>query len=140
MTVKYDIEFLGHPNIRSLHQRTIEITKDSSLTPSGDCIIGVNATSACKEIPQELRKKLQDPKTLIKITISVGDYVFVVNGRGHSDLTLTHSHDIVIRKSNFVCPRTLGVEFDKGSDSIPREMIKLLQDPYSKGVFSIEVN
>ena len=140
MTVKYDIEFSGHQNIRSLHQRTIEITKDSSLTPSGDCIIGVNATSACSEIPAELRKKLQDSKTIIKFTISVGDYVFVIRGRGHSGLSLTHAHDIVIRKSDFVCPRTLAVGCDKASDSIPREMIKLLQDPNSKGLFSIEVD
>ncbi len=140
MTVKYDIEFSGHQNIRSLHQRTIEITKDSTLTPSGDCIIGVNATSACSEIPEELRKKLRDSKTIIKFTISVGDYAFVINGRGHSELSLTHTHDIVIRKSEFVCPRTLAVDCDKASDSIPREMIKLLQDPKCKGIFSIEVD
>jgi hypothetical protein len=51
--VRFEIQFSGHENIRSNHQKTIEITKESHLTPSGDCIIGVNASSSCKiQIPK----------------------------------------------------------------------------------------
>ena len=136
----FEIQFSGHENIRSLHQKTIEITKDSSLTPSGDCIIGINASCGCKDIPEEFKKKLRDPKSIVKFSINVNDYSFEVQGRGHEDLILSHSDDIVIRKSNFVCTRTLAVCCDKASDDVPREIIQLLQNPKAKGTFCIDID
>jgi len=137
--VRFQIKFSGHKNIRSLHPKTIEITKDSHLTPRGDCIVGVNATCGCKDIPSRLKKKLKDPNSTIKFSIDVNDYSFKFSGKGHKNLLLTHSDDIVIRKSNFVCPRTLAVSCNKASDSIPRKIIQLLQDPKAKGVLTIDV-
>ena len=137
--MRFQIKFSGHKNIRSLHPKTIEITKDSHLTPRGDCIVGVNATCGCKDIPSTLKKKLKDPNSTIKFSIDVNDYSFKFSGKGHKNLILTHSDDIVIRKSNFVCPRTLAVSCNKASDSIPRKIIKLLQDPKAKGVLTIVV-
>ncbi len=72
-------------------------------------------------------------------SIIVNDHVFKVKGKGHKDLILSDPNDIVIRKSNYVCPRTLAVNCDKASDSIPRKLIKILQNPKASGVFSIEV-
>lgn len=138
--LRFEIEFFGHENIRSNHTRTIEITKESELTLQGDCIVGVNAKYSCSDLPEELKKKLQDPESKIEITIKVEGIVFTVVGKGHKDLTLTHQEDIVIRKSSFVCPRTLAVNCDKASDLIPREIVKLLQNPKTKGIFSISVN
>ena len=137
--MRFQIKFSGHKNIRSLHPKTIEITKDSHLTPRGDCIIGVNATCGCKDIPSRLKKKLKDPNSTIKFSIDVNDYSFKFSGKGHKNLLLTHSDDIVIRKSNFICPRTLAVNCNKASDSIPRKIIQLLQDPKAKGVLTIDV-
>jgi hypothetical protein len=137
--VRFQIKFSGHKNIRSLHPKTIEITKDSHLTPRGDCIVGVNATCGCKDIPSKLKKKLKDPNSTIKFSIDVNDYSFKFSGKGHKNLLLTHSDDIVIRKSNFVCPRTLAVSCNKASDSIPRKIIQLLQDPKAKGVLTLDV-
>ena len=135
----YEIEFSGHENIRSNHTRTIEITKDSHLTPRGDCIIGVNATSSCADLPFELKERLKDPKSVVSFSIRVGTHEFLVRGNGDKNLTFAHTEDIVIRKSSFVCPRTLAVRCDKASDVIPREMIALLQDPNTKGKFIISV-
>ncbi len=137
--MKYEIKFSGHENIRSNHQKTIEITKESHLTPRGDCIVGVNATSSCSDLPLDLKKKLKDPNTAAIFSIRVEDYEFIIHGKGHSNLTLTHSEDIVIRKSDFICPRTLAVKCDKASDLLPREMVKLLQNPKMTGVFTITV-
>jgi len=137
--VRFQIKFSGHKNIRSLHPKTIEITKDSHLTPRGDCIVGVNATCGCKDIPSRLKKKLKDPNSTIKFSIDVNDYSFKFSVKGHKNLLLTHSDDIVIRKSNFVCPRTLAVSCNKASDSIPKKIIQLLQDPKVKGVLTIDV-
>ena len=137
--MKFEIEFSGHENIRSNHQKTIEITKESHLTPQGDCIVGVNATSSCADLPDDLKNKLKDPNTKVTFSISVGNYEFLINGMGNPDLILTHSDDIVIRKSNFICPRTLAVKCDKASDMLPREMVSLLRNPKTIGIFTIIV-
>ena len=118
---------------------TIEITKESHLTPQGDCIVGVNATSSCADLPEDLKNKLKDPNIMVTFSISVGPHEFTINGMGHPDLILTHSDDIVIRKSNFICPRTLAVKCDKASDLLPRKMVSLLQNPKTIGTFTIIV-
>lgn len=137
--MRFEIEFSGHKNIRSNHSRTIEITKESELTLRGDCIIGVNAKYSCFDLPDSLKEKLKDPNTIVEFSISAGNFLFTLTGKGHKDLSLTHEDDIVIRKSDFVCPRTLAVKCDKASDNLPREMVKLLQNPNTKGVFTISV-
>ena len=138
--MRFEIQFSGHENIRSNHQKTIEITKESHLTPQGDCIVGVNATASCADLPEELKDKLKNPDSKISFSISVGNYEFVLEGKGHQDLILTHKEDIVIRKSDFICPRTLAIQCDKASDLLPREMVRLLQNPNTKGTFSIIIN
>ncbi len=137
--MNFEIEFTGHENIRSNHQRTLEITKESHLTPRGDCIIGVNAKSSCADLPEELKIKLKNPDSKVNFSIKVGDEEFVMEGKGHPDLILSHTEDIVIRKSDFVCPRTLAINCDKASDLLPRSMVKLLQDPKTIGTFTITV-
>ena len=139
MTVKFEILFSGHENIRSNHQKTIEITKESHLTPQGDCIIGVNASSSCADLPLELKNQLKNPESKIKFSIRVADKEFVLEGKGHPELILSHTEDIVIRKSDFICPRTLAIKCDKASDLLPRDMVALLQDPKTKGIFTISV-
>lgn len=138
--MKFEIKFSGHENIRSNHQKTIEITKESHLTPQGDCIVGVNAKSSCADLPKELKNKLKNPESKVTFSIKVGDDDFVVEGRGHPDLILTHTEDIVIRKSDFICPRTLAIKCDKASDLLPRSMVTRLQDPKTVGIFTIVVD
>jgi len=138
--MKFEIQFSGHENIRSNHKKTIEITKESHLTSRGDCIVGVNATSSCADLPLELKEKLKNPDSKINFSIRVDDHEFLLEGRGHPELILSHAEDIVIRKSDFICPRTLAIKCDKASDLLPRDMVALLQDPKIKGVFSISVD
>jgi hypothetical protein len=138
--MQFEIEFSGHENIRSNHQKTIEITKEPHLTPQGDCIIGVNATSSCADLPQKLKDKLKVSDSKVTFSIRVENHEFITEGTGHPDLVLTHTGDIVIRKSNFICPRTLAIKCDKASDLLPRDMVSLLRDPKTKGVFTIKVD
>ncbi len=137
--MRFEIPFFGHENIRSLHPKTIEITTESHLTTNGDCIVGVNADSGCNDLSEKMKILLQNSKSTVSCTIVVKDFSFKVTGRGDDKLTLTNPHDIVIRKSSFVCPRTLATNCDAASDTIPREMIKILQNPDAKGTFVIEV-
>lgn len=136
--MRFDVGFRGHPNILSTHKKTIEITRETALTPRGDCIVGVGAESACADLPDELKNRLRDPGRLVRIVIEVEGLRFEAEGAGHENLTLTHASDIVVRKSRFVCPRTLAVGFDKASDDVPHDMVRLLRDPGTRGVFSIE--
>lgn len=135
----FEIPFFGHRNIRSLHKNTIEITKEPTLTPSGDCIIGINAKYGCDDIPEKIKDRLRIPNSKVVFSIIVNDYIFKINGCGHQDLICSDPNDIVLRKSDFVCPRTLAVKCNKASDSIPRELVQMLQDPKTKGIFLIEV-
>ena len=139
MYMKFEIEFSGHENIRSNHQKTIEITKESHLTPQGDCIVGVNAKSSCADLPDELKTKLKNPDSKVIFSIKVGDEDFVIEGKGHPDLILSHTEDLVIRKSDFICPRTLAVKCDKASNLLPRSMVKKLQNPNTIGLFTITI-
>lgn len=137
--MRFEIPFSGHANVRANHTRTIEITTEPDLTLQGDCIIGVGAEFGCKKIPDDLKEKLRRSDAQVTITILVNDEKFEIVGKGHEELKLENPHDIVIRKSNFLCPRTLAIGCDKASDDMPREMIKKLQDPKTKGLFVIEV-
>lgn len=136
----FEIPFYGHKNIRSLHPKTIEITTEHDITLNGDCIVGVGATCGCDDIPEQMKNLLRNSKSDILFTLLVKDISFKVKGTGHENLILTNPHDIVIRKSSFICPRTLAIRCEAASDSIPRQMIKILQNPNSKGIFAIDVN
>lgn len=136
----HEIEFSGHPNVRSNHQKSIEITRDASLTPGGDCIVGVGAALGCAGLPDGLKARIRTLGARVTCTITVGGYEFVVRGEGHPDLPLEDENDIVIRKSSHVCPRTLAIRCDKASDVIPREMVAMLRDPGIRARFSITVD
>ena len=137
--MRFEITFHGHENVRSLHPKSIEITTEKHLTVQGDCIVGVKASSGCLGIPDEMKKLLQKPESKVTCTIVVKDLSFTIVGRGNEKLSLTNPRDIVIRKSNFTCPRTLSVSCNLACDSIPPQMVKALQNPKTKGIFRIEV-
>jgi hypothetical protein len=135
--VQDEVIFYGHPNIRSLHAKTIEITKDEHLTPRGDCIIGVKANKACADLDESFKHRLKSNLSVIKIEVMVGDESFIISGRGDERLSMLNANDIVIRKTNFVCPRTMSVLCDKASSDVPRKLVRILQDQQTKGIFRI---
>jgi uncharacterized protein len=135
--VQDEVTFYGHPNIRSLHAKTIEITKDEHLTPRGDCIIGVKADKACADLDESFKHRLKSNSSVVRMEIMVGDESFLISGMGDGRLSMLNAHDIVIRKTNFVCPRTMSVLCDKASSDMPRKLVKMLQDQETKGIFRI---
>ena len=134
-----EITFFGHPNVQSFHARTVEITKDEHLTLKGDCIIGVRASKACADLDAAVRSRLITDGSHVRIDVIVGNDVYTITGSGDDRLTLKNMHDIVIRKTNFVCPRTLSVRCDRASSDIPRKMVEALRNPETKGLFRITV-
>ena len=137
--MRLEIPFTGHKHVLSLHEKTLEITKDDDLTPQGDCIVGVNSNISCIDLPEKMKKKIQNPETKIKFTLKVDKLSFKVQGYGSEKLTLKHVSDIVLRKSVFTCSRTIAINCDKASSDIPRDFVRLLQNPQTKGKMIIEV-
>lgn len=137
--VQDEVTFYGHPNVQSLHGKTIEITKDEHLTLRGDCIIGVRASKACADLDETLKRKLCSDRSVVKIEVMAGSESFIITGMGDKRLTLQNPHDIVIRKTNFVCPRTMSVRCDRASSDMPRKMVRMLQDKDAKGILRITV-
>ncbi len=134
-----EVIFKGHPNVQSLHSRTIEITKDKDLTLNGDCIIGINANKACKDLDAGIKKRIKKKDSLIEIGLIVEPYSFTVKGFGDDKLLLTNEDDIVLRKSKFICDRTLSINCNFSSLEIPREIINSLKDPSKTGMMQIKV-
>jgi hypothetical protein len=122
-----------------LHARTIEVTKDEHLGLKGDCIIGVRASKGCADIDEKIKRLLKLDDSVVRMEIIIGNESFSVTGRGDSRLTLLNQHDIVIRKSRFVCPRTMSVMCDQASSDLPRKMISMLQANDARGLLRVSV-
>jgi hypothetical protein len=133
------VTFLGHKNIRCLHKKTIEITKAVSLSTKGDCIAGVSASKACNDFDRDFKAKLAKPGQSVNLEIILGGITFSMRGSTDQRLTLSHGHDIVIRKSNYVCPRTLCVLCDKASSDMPRDLVMKLQNPNTVAELKITI-
>ena len=97
----------GHPNIKCSHLNTFEFTKDKDVSLKGDCIVGVRADFELSE----LRKLLVKKELLMKIV--VGDVVEEV--RFISNPGFGSNEELVVRRSEFVSGRTLGIKADKAA-------------------------
>ncbi|HET7149347.1 MAG TPA: DUF371 domain-containing protein [Candidatus Nitrosopolaris sp.] len=137
--IQDEIIFYGHPNVRSTHTKTIEITKAPTLSLRGNCIIGVNANKACEDFKAPLKRLLQQADLVVKIEIEVGDLSFAIDARSDSRLSLLDRHDIVIRKSDFVCPRTAAISCNKAASDIPSQLVQLLRNPEMQGLLRVTI-
>jgi hypothetical protein len=128
----------GHGNVLSLHETTIEVTMEAHLSKRGDCIIGVSADAGLLDMSDDFKESARDENTKIKVSFIVGDVKETVLGKGHPGLSFTHKTDMVIRKSDFICDRTLMIHADKSSAELDRKLINLLKDKNQKLVMEIE--
>ena len=73
MKISEKIYAYGHENVLGIHDTTIEITKNTNLTPKGDCILAISATKACIDLKPELKKKIKSRSKFI-ITLRAVSY------------------------------------------------------------------
>ncbi|ACX72840.1 Protein of unknown function DUF371 [Methanocaldococcus vulcanius M7] len=125
--MEFIIKAKGHKNVSATHKTTLEITKENCLTPTGHCIIGINANKSMDDFSEEFKEKLRNAKKII-VEIEVEDLKEVIVGEGHKDLILNHPTDMVIRKSDYICPRTLMINANKSAKDINREIVKKLKN------------
>ena len=122
----------GHNLIRSTHKTTFEITKDSHLTEKGDCIIAIKANRAAKDLSEKFKEIARKPNAKIIVIIEAAGEREIIRAFGDPNLTFTHPTDMVIRKSNYICGRTIAVKADKAACDFSRNLIKKLKNPRQK--------
>jgi hypothetical protein len=117
----------GHPNIISTHRTTLMTTRDKHLSKRGDCVVAVNAEKGLLDMPDDIKEAARSGETIISLRLEAGGEGFTVRGRGNPGLTYNDPSDIVVRKSGYVCGRTLMVGADKAACDIPDSFTRVLQ-------------
>ncbi|MEN3035247.1 MAG: DUF371 domain-containing protein [Candidatus Methanosuratincola sp.] len=129
----------GDRKITARHPTTLEITKDEVKTKKGDCIVASRATLALSDLPEEMKEALRKDGTEVALWIESGGICDVVKGRGSARLTLESSTEMVVRKSGFVCGRTLMVYSDKSASELRRDLVEKIARDGAKIRLTIEV-
>jgi hypothetical protein len=122
----------GHSNVIAKHLTTFEITKDTNLTRRGDCVIAVNATKGPRDLSVEFRNLCRHDESKILVELEVDGIVDSIEGRGSPKLALSHSSELVGRKSSYVSDRTVMIRSDKGACDLGRELIDALTSPSAR--------
>ena len=111
--------FHGHSNVLSTHRTTLEFTKDDHLTKRGDCIVGVRADYELEQI----RPLLSKDRLLMTIEVEdMADRVEFVPNPDFND-----REEMVVRTSDYISKRTLGIHASKASVDLDRKMIAKIQ-------------
>jgi len=126
--MEYTFHAKGHKNVTSAHRSTFEVTMDKEIGIRADCIIGVSSKVKLEDFPLELRKVIRNENTLIKVQLQTENANDEIRGYGHPELTLDHPTDMVCRKSDFKCSRTLMIKADKAAVDLKRELINDLKE------------
>jgi hypothetical protein len=129
MRVIEEIRAFGNPNIRATHRTTLEITMEDQLTEKGDCIVAIKASKGASDLDPKFKKIASRDDAKITVIMEANHKREVIRGCGSAKLTFRHPNDLVIRKSNYVCDRTLCIHSNKGAYDLTREFVAALQDP-----------
>lgn len=135
----FKIKACGHENVTSKHKSTFEITKDPEIGLSADCIVGVAMDNSMLEFPDEFKKAIANPDSEIHVILDTENGHDEIIGYGHEDLTLTHPTDIVCRKSDYTCSRTLMIKANKAACDLDEKLIEDLKNKKTMEV-TISVN
>ena len=130
----------GHENIRATHKTTLEITKDRHISIEGDCIIAVATDKSLADLSPQFKESLRKPNTKLTMLIEAGETAEKLTAYGHEQLPLAHSSDLVVRKSDYVCNRTLAVHSDKAAIDLSRELVDELKNPNQKVKITLEIS
>jgi hypothetical protein len=119
----------GQENVLAIHRTTFEVTKEETLSKRGDCIVAVEATKAAVDLPVEFKEAARKEDAMIIITVEADELKETVKAKGSPQLQFTHPTDLVVRKSDYVCGRTLAIRADKAAINFSRELVAKLKNP-----------
>ena len=129
----------GHENIRATHRTTLEFTKDKHLSKKGDCIVAVATDKALADLVSQFKENLRKPNAKLTILIETNGITEQVQAHGSQQLILSHPTDAIIRKSDYVCGRTLAVRADKAANDLSRELVEKLKNPQQQVKITLTV-
>ena len=139
MRITETIFAYGHENIQATHRSTFEITKDVRLSNKGDCVVAVSADKSMADLSPEFKKNLRKENARVIILIETKEETEVVNAFGSPRLILTHPTDIVVRKSSYICSRTLVIQADKAACDLSRKLVQKLRNPKQRVKITLTV-
>lgn len=119
----------GHKNILSTHTTTFEVTKEPSVTKRGDCIIAIGAAKGAVDFHPKFKEAARNENAKLTIKIEAGRIMDVVEAKGTRRLLFTHPTDVVVRKSAYVCSRTVAIRADKAAKDLSRKLVEKLRNP-----------
>jgi hypothetical protein len=119
----------GHCLVQATHKTTFEITKKEYLTRKGNCIISVKSDKTLIDLNRDFKECVKKKNSEITITIEACGVSDVIKATGDPRLTFDNKTDIVVRKSNYVCGRTLAINSNKGALDLSRKLVEKLKDP-----------
>lgn len=123
------IHAFGHKNVQASHKTTFEVTKENHLSKKGDCIIAVGADKGLREFSEDFKALMRREKAVLTILIEAGGISDAVKAHGSPALSFADPTDMVIRKSNYVCDRTLAVKSNKAACDLSRHLVDMLKIP-----------
>jgi len=135
---KEEIVAYGHPNVTATHTTTFEITRAKDIKKDAGCIIAIRANKACKDLNKEVKDALKEGRK-VEITLEVDGTRDKVVAYGSPALKLTHTEDIVVRKSDFIDNRTLAILADKAAFELDQDLIEKLRDPKTEVKITVEI-
>jgi len=140
MPLRETFKARGHPNVRSTHGTTLMTTTDDHLSTRGDCIVAVSAEKGLRDLDPRIKDAIRRRGSTVRLIIETEGKTFTVEGFGDPRLTLSHPSDMVIRKSSYICDRTLMIRADKAACDIDNSMIELLRKENCQISLTIEAS
>ena len=130
----------GHANISATHKTTLEFTKDQHLSKKGNCIVAVAANKALADLTTDFKRSLKKAEAKVSIKIEVDQFIERINAYGSPQLILSHPREMVIRKSDYVCSRTLAIHADKAARDLSRDIVRKMANPKQEVKISLKVS
>jgi len=130
---------LGHQNVQATHPSTIEFTKDPGLSNQGDCVLVVSTNKGLTDLNPKFREALREPHARLTVRIEVDDIFEEIVAFGSPRLPLSNRREMVLRKSDYLSNRTLGIHADKAANDLSRKLVEKLKNPAQKAKITLTV-
>jgi len=117
----------GHRNVSAMHKTTFEVTMEDSITPRGDCIVGVSSTLSASSLPQWFKDELKRPGSIVVVILCAGGVCDSATGTGSPELVLSDATRMIFRRSTYIEPATVMIRASKAARDLDRRLVEALR-------------
>jgi len=126
MEIREVIQCRGHANVTGRHPTTFMITTEEEMTLNGDCIIGISADKSLHDLSDAFSDLLSDDRTILRTILVAEGIACEIWSEGSAQMALDHPTDLVWRRSDYVCGRTIGIRSNYVARTLPKGLIEAL--------------